>query len=141
MASNAFMNILACVISRVRRCDQRRLGAWILAVIDQGFISLTRARFGGNVGAQIADDISAFVDIGGRPGLPAAINEMRTHAFEREQRRGINIRLIDVLRVLRDELADHFEVAELFKRDILEHVTDGGILDMEGLNPILQVRR
>ena len=39
-----------------------------------------------------------------------------------------------------DELADHLKMAEFLQGDILEHIADARILDMEGLNPIGQSR-
>ena len=42
--------------------------------------------------------------------------------------------------MLRNQLANHFEMAEFLDRDILEHVADASILDVERLYPILQGR-
>jgi hypothetical protein len=38
--------------------------------------------------------------------------------------------------VLGDQLADHFRMAEFLDRDVLEHVADASVLDMERLHPI-----
>jgi hypothetical protein len=43
--------------------------------------------------------------------------------------------------VLRDQLSHHFKVAKLLDRDVLKHVADAGVLDVERLHPILQGRR
>ena len=48
--------------------------------------------------------------------------------------------LVEFAGVLRDQLSNHLKVAELLDRDVLQHVADAGILDMEGLHPILQCR-
>ena len=42
--------------------------------------------------------------------------------------------------MLRDELSDHLEMAELLHRDVLQHVANAGILDVKGLHPVLQRR-
>src|SRR5665213_1325785 len=65
---------------------------------------------------------------------------MRADALHRKEGRFVDFRLVDLARVLRYEFADHFEMAELFHRDILQHVADACVLDMEGLYPILQSR-
>jgi hypothetical protein len=65
---------------------------------------------------------------------------MRAAAFQPEQRRIIDRRLINLARVLRDELADHLEMAELLHRDVLQHITNACILNVEGLHPVLQRR-
>jgi hypothetical protein len=44
-------------------------------------------------GAEIANDIAPFVDVGRRPDLPAAIEKMRPDSFHGEQRCGVDIRL------------------------------------------------
>ena len=43
--------------------------------------------------------------------------------------------------MLCQQFADHFEVAELLDRDVLKHVADAGVLDVERLHPILEGRR
>ena len=63
---------------------------------------------------------------------------MRPAAFKLEQRRVVDIGLVDFARVLRDQLADHFEMAEFLDRDVLQHVADAGVLDVERLHPVLQ---
>ena len=40
--------------------------------------------------------------------------------------------------MLRDQFANHFEVAEFFNCDILKHVPNSGIFHMERLHPVLQ---
>jgi hypothetical protein len=42
--------------------------------------------------------------------------------------------------VLRNELSDHLKMAELLHRDVLQHVANACILDVEGLHPVLQCR-
>ena len=42
--------------------------------------------------------------------------------------------------MLGDQFADHFKVAEFLDRDVLKHVADAGVLDVERLHPILQRR-
>ena len=49
--------------------------------------------------------------------------------------------LVEFAGVLRDQLSDHLKVAELLDRDVLQHVADAGVLDVERLHPILQGRR
>ena len=49
-------------------------------------------------------------------------------------------RLIQLARMLRDQLAHHFEMTELLDGDVLEHVPDESIFDVERLHPILQRR-
>jgi hypothetical protein len=39
--------------------------------------------------------------------------------------------------MLRDQLADHLEMAKFLHRDVLQHVANTGILDVEGLHPVL----
>ncbi len=39
--------------------------------------------------------------------------------------------LVEFAGVLRDQLSNHLKVAELLDRDVLEHVPDAGVLDME----------
>ena len=46
--------------------------------------------------------------------------------------------LIKFARMLRDQFADHFEMAEFLDRNVLEHVPDARVLNMKRLNPILQ---
>ena len=43
--------------------------------------------------------------------------------------------------MLRDQLSNHLKVAELLDRDVLQHVADAGVLDVERLHPILQGSR
>ena len=49
--------------------------------------------------------------------------------------------LVEFAGVLRDQLSDHLKMAELLDRDVLQHVADAGVLDVERLHPILQGRR
>ena len=63
---------------------------------------------------------------------------MRAAALHFEQRRVIDTGLIDLARVLSNQLTDHLQMAEFFHRNVLQHIADAGILDMEGLHPILQ---
>ena len=37
--------------------------------------------------------------------------------------------------------ANHLKMAEFLDRDVLQHVADAGVLDVEGLHPVLQGRR
>jgi hypothetical protein len=48
--------------------------------------------------------------------------------------------LVELAGVLRYQLSHHFKVAELLDRDVLKHVADAGVLDVERLYPILQGR-
>ena len=43
--------------------------------------------------------------------------------------------------MLGDQFADHLEMAELLHRDVLQHVADARVLDVERLHPVLQRRR
>ena len=94
-----------------------------------------------SVGPQIADDVAAFLDIGCRPAAALAVQKVWATAFEPEQRRIIDGRLIDLAGVLRDKLSDHLEMAELLHRDILQHIANACVLYVERLDPILQRRR
>ena len=49
--------------------------------------------------------------------------------------------LIKFARMLRDQLADHFEMTEFLNGDVLKHVPDAGIFDVKRLHPVLQSRR
>jgi hypothetical protein len=40
--------------------------------------------------------------------------------------------------MLLDHSGDHLEMAELFEYDVVQHVADRRILDMEGLGPVGQ---
>ena len=42
--------------------------------------------------------------------------------------------------MLRDQFTNHLEMAEFLHRDVLQHIADAGILDVEGLHPVLQCR-
>ena len=61
---------------------------------------------------------------------------MRAAAFQFEDRCIISRRLIDLAGMLRNELSHHFQVAELFEGDILQHVANRRILHVEGLHPV-----
>ena len=65
---------------------------------------------------------------------------MRADTFHLEQRRVIYRGLVELGGMLDDELADHLEMAELLHRDVLEHVANAGVGDMERLHPVLQGR-
>ncbi len=65
---------------------------------------------------------------------------MGTAAFELEQRGIVHGGLVKLARMLRDQLANHFEMAEFLDRDVLKHVPDAGILDVKRLYPILKRR-
>ena len=43
--------------------------------------------------------------------------------------------LVEFAGVLRDQLSHHLKVAELLDRDVLKHVTDAGVLDVETIAP------
>ena len=49
--------------------------------------------------------------------------------------------LVEFAGVLRDQLSNHLKVAKLLDCDVLQHVADAGVLDVERLHPILQGRR
>ena len=49
--------------------------------------------------------------------------------------------LVEFAGVLRDQLSNHLKMTELLDRDVLQHVADAGVLDVERLHPILQGRR
>ena len=40
--------------------------------------------------------------------------------------------------MLGDQFADHLKMAEFLDRDVLKHVADAGVLDVERLHPVLQ---
>ena len=107
--------------------------------LDQRLVGLPSACLGGDVGAQIADYIAALVDISRGPGLSAAVHQMRPHAAHCKQRAAISaVPGIAFLGVLLDHSPDHLEMAELFESNVMQHVADGLVLDVEGLGPIGQ---
>ena len=63
---------------------------------------------------------------------------MGAAALELEQRSIAHGGLIKFARMLRDQFAHHFEMAEFLDRNVLKHVPDAGILDVKRLDPILQ---
>jgi hypothetical protein len=63
---------------------------------------------------------------------------MRPPTLKLEERRIMHCCLINLAGVLRDQLAHHLKVAELLDGDVLQHVADRGVLDVERLNPILE---
>ena len=63
---------------------------------------------------------------------------MRAATFELEQRRIVDLGLINFPGVLSDQMSDHLEMAEFFHGDILQHVAQAGVFDMKGLHPVLQ---
>jgi hypothetical protein len=117
---------------------QRFLRALVIAGLDQRLVCLARAGLGGDVGAQVTHYVAALVDIRGGPGAALAVQEVRPHPLQLEQRRVIHGGLVKLAGVLRDQLADHLQMAEFLDRDILQHVADARVLDMEGLHPILK---
>ena len=121
-----------------QQMQQHLFGWFVVARLDERFVGLASARLGRNIGAKIAHDIAALIDIGRRPAASLAVQKMRTAAFEIEQRGVVNIGLVDFARMLRDQLADHFEMAEFLDGDVLKHVANAGVLDVEGLHPVLQ---
>ena len=123
-----------------QQMNQGLLGALVVTGLDQGLVGLAGAGFGGDVRPQIANDVAALLDIGCRPATSLAVKKMRAATFELEQRRIVDGGLVDLAGVRGDQLADHLEVAELLDRDVLEHVANAGILNVEGLDPVLQCR-
>ena len=63
------------------------------------------------------------------PGCP----EVRAAALQAKQRRVVDRCLIDFARVLRNEFANHLQMAEFLYRNVLQHITDASILDVKGL--------
>src|ERR1700733_11102297 len=88
----------------------------------------------------MADNIATFLDGGCCPTAALAVEEVRATGLEFEQRSVVDGGLIKFARMLRDQLANHFEMTEFLDRDVLKHVPDAGILDVERLHPILQRR-
>ena len=60
---------------------------------------------------------------------------MGAAAFQPEQRCIVDRRLVNLAGVLRDKLSHHLKMAELLNRDVLQHVANARILNMEGLHP------
>src|SRR6185437_6270572 len=48
--------------------------------------------------------------------------------------------LVNLAGMLRDQLSNHLKMAELLHRDVLQHVANTRVLDVEGLHPVLQCR-
>jgi hypothetical protein len=65
---------------------------------------------------------------------------VRSSAAQGKERTGVRIglKLVEASGVLLDEFANHFEMAELLKGDVLQHVSDADIVAVEGLHPVLQ---
>ena len=114
------------------------LGTLIIACLDERLVSLSSARFSRNVRPKVADNVAALLDVSGRPTAALAVQKVRAATLDLEQRSVVNGRLVKLFGMLRNQFADHFEMAEFLDRDILEHVTDASILDVERLHPILQ---
>src|SRR5258708_265313 len=114
----------------------------VFGTLEELFISLARTTLSGNVGTKVADDVTAFVDIGGGPAITGVVNEMRSSAAQRKERAavGIGLDLVHTFSVLLDEFADHFQMAELLQGDVLQHVTNADVIAVEGLHPVLQGR-
>ena len=110
---------------------QRLDRTFIFRSLDQRLIGLPRTSFGGDVRAQIPHDIAAFIDVGRGPGRAVAVDEMRPDTFHGKQRRLIHLRLVHPGRMLRDQLADHFEMVEFLDRDVLQHVPDRRVGDVK----------
>src|ERR1700729_1313293 len=108
-------------------------GPIVVAGIDQSLVGLASTGFGCDVRSEITYDVSALVDVGGCPATALTVEKMRTSAFNLKDRSLVDVGLIHLAGVLRDELADHFEMTEFFDRDILQHIAYAGILDMERL--------
>ena len=107
------------------------LGTLVVRRLDKGFIGLPGTGFRGDIGAEIANDVATFVDVRRGPVNSLAVEKMRASAFQSEKRRIVHGSLVDLAGVLCDQLSNHLEMAELLKRDVLQHVADPGILDME----------
>ena len=90
--------------------------------------------------SEIANHVAAFLDIGSRPAAALAVEEVWAAAFELEQRSVMDRGLIKLAGMLRDQLANHFEMTEFLDRDVLKHVPDAGVLDVKRLHPILKRR-
>ena len=58
--------------------------ALVVARFDKRLVGLTRPGFGRDVRPQIADDIAALLNIGGRPAASLTVEEVRTAALELE---------------------------------------------------------
>src|SRR5271154_5561376 len=116
------------------------LGPLVIACVDERLVSLSSARFSRNVRPKVADNVAAFLDVGRRSAAALTIQEVGAAPLDLEQRSVVNGRLVELAGMLRNQLADHFEMAEFLDRDVLEHVADAGVFDVKRLHPILQSR-
>ena len=66
---------------------------------------------------------------------------MRAAALQLEDGRLINGGLIDLAGVLGDELPNHLQVPELLDGDVLEHVANSSVLDVETIAPSIGTPR
>ncbi len=55
--------------------------ALVAACLNKRFVGLARARLGRDVGAQIADNVAALIDVGGGPATALAVEKMRAAAL------------------------------------------------------------
>ncbi len=111
---------------------QRLFGALIVARFDQRFVRLTRPGFSGDICPQVADHVTAFLNVCRRPAAPLAVQEVRSAALDLEQWGIVYRGFLELTGMLCDQLANHLKVAELLNRNVLKHIADAGILDVEG---------
>src|SRR5260370_34311605 len=133
------MNMLVCEISRVRR----KVSAFLLPSSGESLISASyvcRAPASEAISAsQIPHHVTALVDIGRSPGRSLAVDQVRPDAAHREERALVGgVPSVALFGMLLDHPSDHLEMAELLERDVVQHVADRRVLDMEGLRPVGQ---
>ena len=69
--------------------------------------------------------------------MALAVDQMRADAAYGKQRAPVRgVPGVALFGMLLDHPSDHLEMAELFDRDVLQHVADRRVLGMEGLRPI-----
>src|SRR5689334_24434109 len=117
---------------------KRLFRALVVTRLDQRLIGLSRACFGRDVCPQVADHVAPLLDICRSPATSLAVEEVRPTALDLENWCLRCRFLIDLAGMLSDQFADHFEVAKLLDRDVLQHIADRSIFDVEGLHPVLQ---
>ncbi len=129
------------------------LEAGIIGDVDQPLVDDLGARLGGDVGPQIAGRVADGVDIGRGPGHAGGVGQGWRAAVE--DRLSVAVAALvhlqvefGLLHVALGELAldaaiqhgdyaaDHLQVAELFRCNVVEHVLAAGIFLGQGLGEI-----
>ncbi len=122
---------------------QRVLGARIAAEVDETLIDDLRPRLGSYVATQIHIKFAGDLEVIGGPGISHRIEEIDASA-PRDGNQGIDFGLLahrfERLEMHAGERADDFEMAELFRADIHQHVFATRIVAVKSLDRILHRR-